>query len=242
MELFSKVLFCLTSLGGAFIQSFIGFGFGIFVIATFPFFMPDYSISVTLSNMLSFICSAGICIKSRRDICWDKIRLSILAYVCTSTCLIILSAKVSGHFMKILLGIGLIAFSVGALCGIDKKKIAPTSRNAFAAGAAAGIFGGLFGAGGPPMVIYLMSCCERKEEYYATSQTYFCVVNIYSVFVRCLNGLITPEVLKLWILGIPALFLGVFLGRKMYRMADGSRFKKWIYLFLICSGVLMMLP
>ena len=39
---------------GAIIQSVTGFGFGIFVMTLFPYFMPSYVSAVTLSSSLSF--------------------------------------------------------------------------------------------------------------------------------------------------------------------------------------------
>ena len=63
-------LFLASVLGGSLIQSISGFGFGIFVISVFPFFLPSPQISVAISVMLSLGMTLPMAIRMRKKIVW----------------------------------------------------------------------------------------------------------------------------------------------------------------------------
>ena len=110
----------------------------------------------------------------------------------------------------------------------------------FIAGGLGGLLGGLFGTGGPPMVVYLLASSESKEEYLGTIQAYFALTNVSTILVRAWNGMITPPVIQYWAVGLIALALGVLAGQKLFRRLDGEKLKKVVYLFMIGSGIVML--
>ena len=60
----------LLSIVASFIQRVSGFGFGIFVMMFFPFFLPSYGESVMLSGLLAGSTAFMIAIKNRKYIRW----------------------------------------------------------------------------------------------------------------------------------------------------------------------------
>ena len=174
-----------------------------------------------------------------KTIAWKKIVPLILAYGLSSTLVILVSANFEGRLLKKVLGGMLVLYGLFSLRGNDSVKVEGTKKNGILAGLASGVLGGLFGTGGPPVVIYLLSVCQHSREYYATIQTYFCLVNLYSVGIRWMNGLVTWETMRFFLMGIPSVLIGSAIGRQLIQKMDGSRIKKWIYCFLIVNGFIM---
>jgi uncharacterized membrane protein YfcA len=54
------------------------------------------------------------------------------------------------------------------------------------------------------------------------------------------RGAITPEVTKLFLIGLPALFAGTWLGPKLFGRRDEATFRKIVLALLLASGVLLI--
>ena len=66
--------------------------------------------------------------------------------------------------LKKVFGVFLMLLSVYFLVFSSKLKIKATLMSATVCGTLAGILGGLFGIGGPPMVIFFLAALDDKEE------------------------------------------------------------------------------
>ena len=240
MDFGSIALFLLTVFVGTVIQGVSGFGFGIFVMMVFPFLLPSYGAGVTVSGMLSILSNAAIAVRMRRHIAWKKLWSPLAANVVVSTAAIFFSVGQSDAVLKKLLGAFLILMSLYFLFLGGRFTIRPNRRNGAIAGGLGGLLGGLFGTGGPPMVVYLLASSESNEEYLGTIQAYFALTNISTILVRAWNGMMTPLTLQYWAIGLAALALGVFAGHKLFRRLDGGKLKKVVYLFMIGSGIVML--
>ena len=53
-------------------------------------------------------------------------------------------------------------------------------------------------------------------------------------------GAITTETLKLYVLGLPALLAGLWLGFKCYGKLDDATFRKLVLVLLLCSGLALI--
>ena len=54
------------------------------------------------------------------------------------------------------------------------------------------------------------------------------------------KGAITPEVIKLFLIGLPAVFVGTWLGMKLFGRLDEATFRKIVLALLLASGVLLI--
>ena len=55
------------------------------------------------------------------------------------------------------------------------------------------------------------------------------------------RGAITPEVIKLFLIGLPALFAGTWLGLKLFGRLDEATFRKIVLALLMASGALLII-
>ena len=108
-------------------------------------------------------------------------------------------------------------------------------------GALSGLMGGLFAMQGPPAVIYFLGCADGKDEYIALTQWYFLIGNAAMSLFRAGNGLVTPTVLRMWCFALPGVFLGLWLGKKVYARLRAERLRKVVYAFLAVAGFAALL-
>jgi hypothetical protein len=135
-----------------------------------------------------------------------------------------------------LLGSFVVAYALYSLVAHQYRR--PISRAwGWLAGFAGGVTSALFGAGGPPYVIYLSQRGLSKEEFRATLG----VVTMTSISLRTIAFLLTGLLLdvKVWIaalLAVPAALAGIAVGRKIFVRAPRNVLMKAIAVLLLASG------
>jgi uncharacterized membrane protein YfcA len=65
------------------------------------------------------------------------------------------------------------------------------------------------------------------------------VINAISLSIA---GAVTAETVKLYLLGLPALLAGLWIGFKLYGKLDDAAFRKVVLLFLLVSGLALIVP
>ena len=89
--------------------------------------------------------------------------------------------------------------------------------------------------------IHLPGCADSKDEYIALTQWYFLIGNAAMSLFRAGNGLVTPTVLRMWCFALPGVFLGLWLGKKVYARLRAERLRKVVYAFLAVAGFAALL-
>ena len=102
---------------------------------------------------------------------------------------------------------------------------------------AGGITSAVFGAGGPPYVIYLSQRGLSKEQFRATLG----LTTSTSISLRVIAFLITGLLLdpQVWIAAaaaVPAALAGIFVARKLYLRISRETLMRAIALMLLASG------
>ena len=107
-------------------------------------------------------------------------------------------------------------------------------------GTVSGVMGGLFGMQGPPAVVYFMAASDSREEYMAMTQWYFFAGNLMLTLFRFKAGFVTPDVGLSLLVGLPAVFLGISLGAKVYQHIKVDTLRRIIYAFLAVAGMVAL--
>lgn len=233
-------LFALT-VASSFTQRVTGFGFGILMMTLLPVLAPSYAEATALSGLLAIFTALVPAIQSRKSLNWKKLLPILLIFLVTSWLGVLLLARLDNSLMKHVVGGVLIAVSLWFFITGGRIRLAPTLPVQAGMGTLSGLMGGLFAMQGPPAVIYFLAVSDTKEEYIALTQWYFLIGNIFMAFFRAGSGFITPAVLKLWCVAIPGVFLGLFLGAKVYKKIRAEELRRVIYAFLLIAGLLAIL-
>jgi len=105
----------------------------------------------------------------------------------------------------------------------------------------AGVFQGIFVSGGPLLVIYAATKLKDKTLVRGTMSIVWIILNGSLAIQQAVAGQFTPEVIKVTLLGIPGMYLGVWLGTKVFQKLSGDKFMKLVYLLVIISGSSLLL-
>ncbi len=234
------VLFLLTCVTGAYIQTVCGFGFGIFVLSMFPYFLPSINEGVVISNILSMSQSFFVAYKLRKKADISLILPALLSYFVVSGALIYLFSYRPDEIYKRMLGVALVLMSAYFFFFNNRIKIRRNIKNSVIAGGLSGALGGLFGMSGPPIAAYLFSVCEDDtEKYSANIQLFLGVCNLYSISARVLAGIVNAFALTYSLIGAIALVTGIYAGRKTYKVISANQLRLFVYSVMAASGVIL---
>ena len=248
----------------SFIQRVSGFGFGIFVMMFFPYILPTFGESITLSGLLAGTTSLIIAVRNWRYIRWNRIGLLLLTNVAVSYVAINFMAELANATLKKGLGVTLIVIALyfywgaaairrtAASTRLQKEDIADRSsgqtlprfhhhRSIQALmGSISGITGGMFAMPGPPIVLYCINAFVHKQEYIATLQTLFCCSNIFYTLFRARVGFFTEHTFHYAAIGLLGLFVGTWLGARLFEHISGPMLKRIVYGMMLVSGVVAL--
>ena len=227
----------IPCIGGGLIQGMTGFGSGIFVMMLFPMFLPVLQ-SSALSTLNSISVSVPLAWRYRKHIRPRIIILPAIFYITAAFLALRFAVHADLTALKSILGLFLMAVALYFLFVAGKLKIKASFWSALICGTLAGVSSGLFGIGGPPMVIYILAITgDDKEAYIANSQFFFAVSMMFTTTMRVINGIITPPLLLLVIPGILGMTIGKNIGIRIVEQIDVEKMKKIIYAFLFLSGL-----
>src|SRR5947208_1272008 len=103
-----------------------------------------------------------------------------------------------------------------------------------------GVLGGIAGLAGILVIIWCGLRGWSKDVQRAVFQPVAVAIFVMSALWIGARGAITPEVIKLFLVGLPALFAGTWLGLKLFGRLDEATFRKIVLVLLLTSGALLV--
>ena len=91
------------------------------------------------------------------------------------------------------------------------------------------------------MVVYFLAAMDDKEQYLATIQFFFFTTGLYTMILRCVNGIYTLDLMPYTVIGLIAVILGKWIGGRIVDRIDTVTMKKIVYVFLGLSGIATLL-
>ena len=230
-------IFLLATIA-SFIQRVSGFGFGIFVMMFFPFFLPTYGESVMLSGLLSGSTALMVALQNWKYIRWDIMWRVTLFNVLFSFLATEFMTSMSNDFLKQCLGVALILIALYFLFFENRMGRFFSSRPAqVTIGSVSGVMGGMFAMPGPPLVLYCISTLTDKREYVSTLQAFSVVLNVFYALFRFKAGFFSDALPAWWMVGFLGTLIGASLGARCFELISNRTLKVLVYLLMIVSGV-----
>lgn len=236
------VFIFLLTIVASFIQRVSGFGFGIFVMMFFPFFLSSYGESVMLSGLLAGSTALMIAIKNRKYIRWRLMWLVTFFNVLFSFVATEYMRSLSNDSLKQCLGVVLILIALyffvseGKIAGIFKSKPAQVTI-----GSISGVMGGMFAMPGPPLVLYCISTLKDKREYVTTLQAFSVVFNLFYTLFRFKAGFYSDNTWIYWLIGLGGAVIGSSLGARCFEIISNSTLRYIVYVMMILSGIVAII-
>jgi uncharacterized membrane protein YfcA len=103
------------------------------------------------------------------------------------------------------------------------------------------LLGGLTGLGGVVVTIWVQLRDWPKDVQRSVFQPVIFTTMAMTVIANATGGALTFDVLKLFLLGLPALGAGLWLGMRLYGHLDDAAFRRAILVLLLFSGASLLL-
>lgn len=138
------------------------------------------------------------------------------------------------------LGLLLVGYALYALFGPTLPQLAHRAW-AYGFGFAAGLLNGAYNTSGPPVVLY--GNCRRwpPAEFKSNLQGFFLLNSLVTLPTHALNGNFTTLVWHNYLLALPAVALGLWIGSKLGDRLDPGRFRQVVLVLLIVLGLRLLL-
>lgn len=238
----TTIFIFLLSIVASFIQRVSGFGFGIFVMMFFPFFLPTYGESVTISGLLAGTTALLIAIRNWRFIRWRTMGIVLLFNIIASFIAIEYMSSLSNDTLKRCFGVVLILIALYFLFCEGRLNLLFKSKGAQAIiGAVSGVMGGMFAMPGPAVVLYCIGTIEDKREYLTTLQAYSVLFNIFYTLFRVRVGFFSENTFLWWGIGLLGLVIGAWIGARCFERISGALLKKIVYSMMLISGIVAII-
>ena len=231
------MLIVAVTLVASYVQSVTGFGFGIVAMIFLPNFLI-YTEANVLSSVLSSVTSVLTVIAIYRKVDWKNLIFPLLGSFTANYFAVTFAKNAKNDLLILLLGIVLFLLSIYFFFYSGKIKIKACWYTGLTAGVISGVMSGLFAIGGPPVVVYFMQSEEDTEQYLATISSYFVLSGIVSISLKATAGFVTQKVLYGIAIGLIAMFIGSFLGKKTRNKVKPQVIRKLVYGFMAVSGLI----
>jgi uncharacterized protein len=236
-------LACAVTLFAGFVKGAVGFAMPLIMIAVFSSFMPP---DLALSALILSVLSTNLHQSMRFG--WAAARDSALKYrrLILMTCLgIVISAPfvvwLPQRVMLGLLGVPVMGFALMQLSGWN-PVIPVRWRNPaeLGLGMIGGLYGGISGIWGPPVLVYLLAMRVDKAEMVRVMGVVFLIGALVLAAAHLTTGVLNAVTLPFSAALIVPAAAGMWLGFRMQDRLDPVRFRRWtlVVLLLVAANLI----
>ena len=220
---------------GALIFGITGFGSALVAMPLATHLVP-LPFALALFALSDLACAFSVGLENPRNAVraeWTRLVPMILVGTALGVTLLVNLPRAAG---MLLLGLFVLSYSIYSLKSRTSIKIINAGW-AWVAGLAGGVTSSLFGAGGPPYVIYLSQRGLSKEQFRATLG----MTTMTSISLRVIAFLLTGLLLdsRVWLAAaavVPAALTAIFLARKIFLKVSRDLLMRAVTLLLFASG------
>jgi uncharacterized membrane protein YfcA len=145
--------------------------------------------------------------------------------------------------LRLGVGVLLILYAAYNLARPPLKPVTSNPPTDAVVGLLNGLLGGLTGLGGVISTIWVQLGGGPKDVQRAVFQPVLFITMAMTTLTFAASGyLFNVDVLKLFLLGLPALLLGLWTGVTLYGKLDDAAFRKAVLVLLLVSGLSLVLP
>ncbi|HZH86306.1 MAG TPA: sulfite exporter TauE/SafE family protein [Brumimicrobium sp.] len=222
------------------VRSTFGFGEALVAVPLLAFHIP-IEIAVPFSVLVSIFIAAFVLVQDRKKVHFYSAKWLILFAVLGIPFGLLILIYGNESIVKLGLGIFIVLYSVYSLFGKHTFKLATDNKFwLFIFGFLSGVLGGSYGFNGPPIVIYGNLRSWTAKHFRATLQAYFLPAGILGMIGFWYNELWTSTVTYYFIISFPVVIPAIILGRNINQKLKDDTFLKYVYLGLLCVGVMLL--
>jgi uncharacterized membrane protein YfcA len=240
MEIIYIYVFVISFLA-TLVRSTFGFGESLVAVPLFILFIP-LDIAVPLSVLISILVALVVVIQDHSQVHFNSAKWLIIFAILGIPFGLLILIYGNDFWVKIWLGLLIILYSLYAIFAKNSLSLKTDSKLwLFICGFVSGVLGGAYGINGPALVVYGNMRNWSAKHFRATLQAYFLPASFIGAIGYFTKGLITSEVLKYFLISLPAVFPAIFLGRYLNQKIKDNSFFKYVYFGLLAIGIFLIL-
>ena len=166
-------------------------------------------------------------------------RLSLASFVGVPLGVYILRT-IDGTIITTILGIIVVGYSLYALLAPHLPKL-KQSIWAYIFGFLGGVLSGAYSTSGPAVIIY--GTCRRwePEAFKGNLQAYFLINSLLTLIAHTIGGNLTAVVWQSYLWALPAIGLGLIVGKLLDGRLNPEQFRKVVLILLIVLGIRLII-
>jgi uncharacterized membrane protein YfcA len=234
-------IFLLATFAGALIAGVTGFAFGLVVASLWLHVLCPIQ-TATLIIAYGLIVQGYAVIRLRRALAWRRLWPFVLGAAFGVPAGVAVLGWADPAQVRAGTGAFLIVYSLYALL---RPTLRPITHGGAAADAAVGFLNGvLAGVTGLAGILVTIWCGLRgwpKDEQRAVFQPAALAIFVMTAGWLGAKGALSGDTVQLFLIGLPALALGTWLGFKLYGRLDDAAFRKAVLVLLLISGAALLI-
>lgn len=235
------VAFGVTALLGGLVQGVTGFGSGIVMMLVLPFLLSIPQ-SAAVSSLSAIPLAGSMVWRYRKSVSPRKVLLPAIPYLICSGSAIFLSTLVDQDLLKRVFGGFLVALAVYNFATMGRTGTGRLSLPVkVVCVVVSGLCDGLFGIGGPLMVMYFLSETDSHAEYLGSTQLFFFCNLVANSVLRAARGILTVDLLPMAALGVACLLVGLAVANRVLLRLNRAFVLRLTYAVIALCGVTNLL-
>lgn len=231
------------TLFAGFVKGAVGFAMPMIMISAFSSFLPP---EIALAGLILPTLFSNISQAFRQG--WRAALATAIAYrrmLIATIIAILISAQfvraIPQDLFLLILGLPITIFAALQLAGKQLAlKLEHRSRAEWILGAIGGLYGGISGVWGPPLLVYLLSIGADKLETVRVQGVVFLIGAAVLLSAHLHSGVMNAQ--SIWFsaaLVLPAM-LGQSIGFAIQDRLDQVKFRRWTQVLLVVTGLNLM--
>ena len=221
-------------------QSFAGFGFMLVTVSLGAQLLPVPHV-VALGLPLSMLSAAQVAWRHREHIQWRWLGYGVAPGMIVGTaCGFGLASQLDPAALKRVLGATvLLAVALRGLRGGQRTRHSLGLERV--GSVAGGLAQGMFGVGGPVLVLLAQRAGHSPDQFRATLTTVWSSVNFALVTVMALRGRYEAGLWMEPLMALPVVWLGARVGERLHAVVTVETFQRVVLVGLMASGLSLLL-
>jgi uncharacterized membrane protein YfcA len=218
----------------------LGFGAGLVAVGVLAVLLPDVRDVVVLLLLVNLPAELFVVASTWREVAWRGVAVLMVGIGLGIPIGAWLLSGVEPRVLLTLLGGVLLVVGIAFVCVPGSLTVRWPRWVVAPVGVLSGLLTGLFGTGGPPLVLYYQLAGADKAAFRANLMAVFLLMTIVRVPSYGWMGLITPE--RLWssVMVLPAVVAGAWLGNRLHLQVAESTFRRLVSVALAILGVVLL--
>jgi hypothetical protein len=229
----------VTAFAG-FVKGAVGFAMPMIMMSAFGSFLTG-EVALALLILPTLATNLAQAFRQGWRAAWDsvvKFRLHII--------MVVLCIPVSAQFVRHipqgwmygLLGVPIFGFALVQLAGRNLAiSIRHRARAEVLLGMIGGLYGGISGIWGPPLIVYLLSTGAAKQETVRVQGVVFLLGAVILAAAHLTSGVLNAQTLPASALMIVPAALGMWLGFRLHDQLNPQKFRHWTLVLLALTGL-----